>query len=82
MNMKVVCVLLGALVAVAHGQAYVSYYGQDLHHPTLSKESNTPEEAQLYQQNKYESTFVVTPPPVIFFKISVKKKAICCQSFC
>lgn len=50
--MKVVCVFFGALVAVTHGQAYVSYYGQDLHHPTLSKESSTPEEAQLYHQDR------------------------------
>lgn len=53
-NMKVVCVLLGALVALVRGQAYVSYYGQDLHHPVLSKESNTEEEEQLYQTSKYE----------------------------
>lgn len=39
---------------MVYGQAYVSYYGQDLNHPTLSKESNTEEEAQLYkQQDKY-----------------------------
>lgn len=58
--MKVVCVVFGALVAVVHGQAYVSYYGQDLHHPTLSKESNTEEEAQLYQQDKYRKLSVTT----------------------
>lgn len=54
-NMKVVCVFFGALVAATHGQAYVSYYGQDLHHPVLSKESNSQEEAQLYHKNTYEA---------------------------